>query len=207
MFRMKRDSYRDALIVVLGGKCSCEYPDCWHDGHCPVSDRRCLQIDHVNGDGARDRKIFSGSESMCRYYLENFGQEGHRLQLLCANCNHTKALWNNELRQPEPYGDIAERIEGLDSYGVLLISFRGVVGSVVGADELALLDEMRLYGLAEATKHPLSYYLSRSWARQNFYGDDADSLVAFLDEKVLLLKSVVDRLAIRVRGDVVDKRW
>jgi len=197
-------TYRDALITVLGSKCSCEHTDCWHDGPCKVTDGRCLQIDHVNGDGNVDRHRFATDDAMFRHYLENFGSEGCKVQVLCANCNWIKRLWNEELRQAEPFGDIAESIEGLDSYAVLLTSFRDIAGSIVRTDELTLLVELKRYGLAEAAKHPLSYYLSRNWAQQNFYKDDMDGLVAFLDEKELLLRSVSKRLAIRVRG-VGDK--
>ena len=198
-------TYRDALITVLGGKCSCEHTDCWHNGSCKVADRRCLQIDHINGDGNVDRRRFATGEAMFRHYLENLSSEECRVQVLCANCNWMKRLWNEELRQAEPYGDIAECIEGLDSYAVLLTSFRDIADSIVRADELTLLVELKRYGLAEATKHPLSYYLSRNWTRQDFYGDNTSSLVVFLDEKGLLLKSMGKRLAIRVRGSVGSK--
>jgi len=111
--------------------------------------------------------------------------------------------WNDERGQAEPYGDIAESIEGLVEYNNLLVLFHNVADSIIGAGEPTLLDEMKRYGLAESAKHSLSYHLSRNWTQQDFY--NVDSLVSFLAEKELLLKSMVKRLAIRVGGVAADK--
>lgn len=193
------------MIDVLGGKCSCDHVDCWHVGSCTVSDRRCLHIDHVNGDGKSDREKHRSSDTLFRYYLEHFDTDGKRIQLLCANCNVMKVLWNDEMRQASPYGDIVELIEHLPSYSVLLASFHAIVESIMQANELFLLSVLKRYGLAESPKHPLSCSLAYNWSQQKFYKGDSDSLSAFLEESHLSLESVAKRLAIRVNSKTSDK--
>jgi hypothetical protein len=67
---------------MLGGKCV----------HCGFSDKRALQIDHINGGGSAENRIYGPQ----RYvnYLKN-GCSG--LQLLCANCNQIKKWESKEL--------------------------------------------------------------------------------------------------------------
>lgn len=65
---------RDMAIVHLGSICC----------RCGFPDRRALQIDHVNSDGASDRD----SKSTCRILNEVLtSSPGERFQLVCANCN------------------------------------------------------------------------------------------------------------------------
>ncbi len=70
---------RVAALEVLGGKCS----------HCPVTDWRCLQIDHVGGGGNKDRKKTSTMDFYRRVLLSVLRGE-KKYQLLCANCNWIK---------------------------------------------------------------------------------------------------------------------
>ena len=61
---------------LLGGKCK----------HCGEKDPRVLQIDHVYGDGAKERR-----EGLTRMQLyRNIEKDTRRYQLLCANCNWKK---------------------------------------------------------------------------------------------------------------------
>ena len=61
---------------LLGGKCK----------HCGEKDPRVLQIDHVYGDGAQERR-----EGLTRMQLyRSIERETKRYQLLCANCNWKK---------------------------------------------------------------------------------------------------------------------
>jgi hypothetical protein len=195
---MNKGTYRDALITVLGGRCSCTYSDCWHNGSCRVSDKRCLQVDHVNGGGGRDRERFGNDESMFRYYLEHFGEEGRKLQVLCANCNQMKVAWNNETRRPRYHDGLAKTMELLPDYPGLVSAFRSLITSITKAEEPTLADELRRCGLDETAKHPLSYYLCRNWSRQKFYANDSESLVVFLSEKMSMLATVAQRLDIRL---------
>jgi hypothetical protein len=52
-----------------------------------------LCFDHINSDGAVDRKRISktGSGGTVRHYLQNLGEAKEKIQILCANCNLIKA--------------------------------------------------------------------------------------------------------------------
>lgn len=70
---------RNETLRLLGNKCA----------ECGVDDKRVLQVDHVNHDGANERKCYSGA----KYYRIILGKiiSGSRdYQLLCANCNAIK---------------------------------------------------------------------------------------------------------------------
>ena len=78
--KSQRHQRREAL-VKLGGKCIRCGEDDWH----------CLQIDHINGGGAKElRKV--GSAGINRKVLK--GMPGY--QLLCANCNQKKRYEKGE---------------------------------------------------------------------------------------------------------------
>lgn len=83
---------RMKLIRLLGGKCS--NPDCLVTGGC--TDTRCLQFDHVNGHGIKNRKQNGGYNGMISYYLKYPNMAKGVLQLLCANCNWIKKHENGE---------------------------------------------------------------------------------------------------------------
>lgn len=78
------ESLRARLLALqaLGGKCV----------RCGYGDWRALQIDHVGGDGGRDRRRAGRG-----YYLAVL-QDPHweRYQVLCANCNWVKRFVNHE---------------------------------------------------------------------------------------------------------------
>ena len=61
----------------LGDKCQ----------QCGEKDPRVLQIDHVNSDGAKERKL--GRLELYKKVEDT----PHRYQLLCANCNWRKRSW------------------------------------------------------------------------------------------------------------------
>jgi len=75
--REKIRTIRSEVIEKLGGKCiSCGY-----------NDNRALQVDHVNGGGGKERKIYSW-----KYWkmLKNL-TDMQEYQLLCANCHAIKS--------------------------------------------------------------------------------------------------------------------
>lgn len=81
-----RRKLRMKIIVLLGGKCI----------QCGESDVRCLQIDHINGGGGKERK----SLSVWKYYqkvLESVKMNKREYQCLCANCNFKKRNAKNQL--------------------------------------------------------------------------------------------------------------
>jgi len=85
---------RDKVIEKLGGRCSS--PNCgWinSDGSQGCTDRRCLQVDHVRGDGSSERKNLNYFQIYQKVLLDAEG----RYQLLCANCNWIKKNLNQEV--------------------------------------------------------------------------------------------------------------
>lgn len=87
---------REKSLEILGSRCS--NPDCgWinKDGSRGCTDERCLQIDHINGDGPALRKQFgNGSLALHADIVKDIKHE--RYQLLCANCNWIKRHINKE---------------------------------------------------------------------------------------------------------------
>ena len=77
----RRAERRAALLKLLGTKCA----RCGFDNNV-----RALQFDHINDDGAADRRRFKTQDSMYHYYLRHPDEAKARLQVLCANCNHVK---------------------------------------------------------------------------------------------------------------------
>ena len=51
-----------------------------------------LQIDHINNDGNKWRKIHGYSNRMYRWLKKNNYPSEPELQILCANCNNLKRL-------------------------------------------------------------------------------------------------------------------
>lgn len=106
---MKSDSHthygqkiRRKILRILGDKCV----------RCGFSDWRALQVDHVNGDGNKERsgkqfdREYRGYRSHNNYSLLNAIQESlrngeNKYQLLCANCNWIKKYENNEVGKRE----------------------------------------------------------------------------------------------------------
>ena len=79
-----RERLRHEIFVLLGNKCT----------SCGFFDRRALQIDHVNGGGNKERKLFRHG-----YYekiLDAIKEGVNKYQLLCANCNWIKRYEKKE---------------------------------------------------------------------------------------------------------------
>ena len=83
---------RMTLLELLGNKCS--NPKCLVPDGC--KDVRCLQLDHVNGGGFKERKRFGHVNMMYRYYYKYQDEAIKYLQILCANCNWIKRYENGE---------------------------------------------------------------------------------------------------------------
>ena len=80
--RRLRQLKRAKMLAFLGGKCV----------KCKFKDVRALQIDHVNGGGTKESKLFPYIGS--RY--KRIRQNPANYQLLCANCNAIKVFENEE---------------------------------------------------------------------------------------------------------------
>ncbi len=73
---------RQRLLDILGRKCV----------QCGFTDWRALQVDHVNGDGRRERIQLNNVSKLFHAVLADPG----RYQLLCANCNWIKRYEQGE---------------------------------------------------------------------------------------------------------------
>lgn len=93
---------RHRLLALLGESCACKGGDCWHTGPCIVNDLRVLQIDHVDGGGAKELKRIGHARDVYLFYLKNPEEAKLKLQPLCANCNWAKVYRNRE--RPDKYG-------------------------------------------------------------------------------------------------------
>ncbi len=58
--------------------------------NCGYSDVRALSIDHINNDGAEQRKIHGTGGKFYYWLIKNDYPEG--FQILCRNCNYIKNL-------------------------------------------------------------------------------------------------------------------
>lgn len=80
--KARREKFKDDVLNAYGRSCAI----------CGFDDIRALQIDHIENDGAAERKSLGGkSVSGWRFYeiLKARGYpEGY--QTLCANCNNIK---------------------------------------------------------------------------------------------------------------------
>lgn len=60
---------------------------------CGKTDRRCLQVDHINNDGGQHRRRLAEEDPQLKFYhwlkRENFPSG---FQILCANCNWIKQV-------------------------------------------------------------------------------------------------------------------
>jgi hypothetical protein len=91
---------RALAINHLGGRCvssECQWSN--SDGSTGCTEFLCLQIDHVNGDGARKRKAKEEKRGLAFYRQILKEVPGENYQLLCANCNWIKRHTNNEIRK------------------------------------------------------------------------------------------------------------
>jgi len=79
---------RETLLGKLGGKC----------GNCGFLDTRALQIDHIYGNGNKERAKFGAQYTYYKHLLDmNLAELEINYQLLCANCNWIKRYENNEV--------------------------------------------------------------------------------------------------------------
>lgn len=77
---------RQRLINLLGGKCK----------KCGFSDKRALQVDHINAGGSQERKQRNYVGNFHNHVRNSILNNENKYQLLCANCNWIKRFENNE---------------------------------------------------------------------------------------------------------------
>lgn len=83
--RESRARIKSQIFLLLGDSCK----------NCGFSDKRALQIDHINGHGTKQREFVKGS-SLYRQILKEIRAGSQEYQILCANCNWIKRFENNE---------------------------------------------------------------------------------------------------------------
>jgi hypothetical protein len=94
---------RKAVVVAaLGGMCSCEGLECYHEGPCGITALDVLTVDHVHQNGGairlqhRDGSRYRGACNAMvwsRYYRA-LTVPDHGMRLLCHNChNAATARW------------------------------------------------------------------------------------------------------------------
>lgn len=79
-----RRRMREAALSILGNKCI----------RCGFSDERALQIDHIQGNGNKERKTIT--TNLNKIVVESISKGENKYQLLCANCNWIKKFENKE---------------------------------------------------------------------------------------------------------------
>ena len=77
---------RKEIIKLLGDKCK----------RCNFTDFRALQIDHVHGNGNKERKETKTTRVYYPTILKKIKAGSKDYQVLCANCNWIKKYENNE---------------------------------------------------------------------------------------------------------------
>ena len=90
-WRIISHELRKKVLMFLGGKCK----------RCGFEDVRALQIDHVNGGGAKEIRRL-GATSMYRRVFRH----PEEYQLLCANCNWIKREERGERIFPSKDKDV-----------------------------------------------------------------------------------------------------
>ena len=84
--KVARDAEHEKVFDLLGSVCV----------RCGFSDKRALNVDHINGGGHQHR-LAVGSSSYWRVILTD--PEAHtKYQILCSNCNQIKRIENHECR-------------------------------------------------------------------------------------------------------------
>ena len=90
----RKSTLRLKVVNFLGGECV----------RCGVRDLRCLQLDHINGEGEKHDEKYHDRALMYRYYLNHPEVVIKKYQILCANCNWIKRYENHESKHDFPYG-------------------------------------------------------------------------------------------------------
>lgn len=89
--KTKKLDTKNELFLLMGGKCT----------NCGFSDFRALQIDHVNSDGAKDKRYGNRitGNTYWRKVAASFEAGENMYQVLCANCNWIKRDTHGEIKK------------------------------------------------------------------------------------------------------------
>jgi len=92
---ISQEKAKKELFELLGNKCA--NPNCLVPGGC--REPRCLQVDHVHGNGVQQRKRRKHCSGYYRGILKEIKAGSEDYQLLCANCNWIKRVEEKEVRR------------------------------------------------------------------------------------------------------------
>jgi len=88
--------YKEVVHSLLGNKCA--------NPQCPIlqekMDPRCLQVDHVNGQGTQELRR-KNSECYYKDLIKRIKEGSKDYQLLCVYCNWLKRYQNREVKDYE----------------------------------------------------------------------------------------------------------
>jgi len=85
--KVRKEKYyglRQQILNKFGNRCN----------KCGFSDKRALQIDHVNGGGGKEIHHIGS----LNYAIKVLNDTNGEYQLLCSNCNWIKRYENNEMK-------------------------------------------------------------------------------------------------------------
>lgn len=86
-YRRYRTKIRKFILDFFGSKCV----------KCGFDNPKALQLDHINGDGYKDRKKRWNWFQKYKWIKRYPKAAKKKYQLLCANCNWIKKFDNNEI--------------------------------------------------------------------------------------------------------------
>jgi hypothetical protein len=81
--------YKKLIFQELGAFCN----------HCGENDPLVLQIDHINGQGYRERRKFTGGIYYHKHIYDEILKGSKNYQILCSNCNQRKEILNKEMKR------------------------------------------------------------------------------------------------------------
>jgi len=91
--RARTAAYKARVLAALGNHCTCPGTACFHAGPCPITHPCLLEVDHIDGSGARIRrprfsaKRLTTTACIWARYARDLATGSHAMQLLCANCH------------------------------------------------------------------------------------------------------------------------
>jgi len=84
----------EVMKKLTDGNIRCQNPNCSTFGGC--KDIRCLQIDHIDGGGTKERKTVRSYSFYSKLLKLPSKELKSKYKLLCANCNCIKRIENKE---------------------------------------------------------------------------------------------------------------
>ncbi|MDD4984322.1 MAG: hypothetical protein PHQ43_00835 [Dehalococcoidales bacterium] len=176
-----------------------------------------MQLDHINGDGAADRRRMK-STGLVSYYYHHLDEAKEKLQVLCANCNWVKRHNNHEVRNgdevlsrsvvsrvspPDRFKRsrtgvryvVMGRLEHIPEYPAFVERARKIIMMTEDAGHESVMNMLQVRGIAEVANKPMSFFLSYAWGKQSYYGSSLHSLSRFLGELGITLNHAEEILS------------